>query len=168
MRSGDAQDRSSLFLVPKFSLVTRIHVLTAIKVHDQDGAADFLARLGFEGPADPVLVERGKRYHAGALLSFAHGRATGQALSPHELPAGATEKVLGDLGFTVAWLADLDRPAGGRAAARVPGTRTATVPRARATKVAAPKAPAKPEPVVSLCPTCFMQLPATGRCDYCD
>ena len=144
--------------MPKFSLVTRIHVLTAIKIHDQNGAATFLADLGFDGPADPVLVERGKRYHAGALLAYAHGRATGRTLTPAEVPAGAPEKVLGDLGFTVAWLADLDRPAAPRG----------TAPRARATKVAAPKAPAKAEPVVSLCPTCFMQLPSTGRCDYCD
>lgn len=154
--------------MPKFSLVTRIHVLTAIKVHDQRGAAGFLAELGFEGPADPVLVERGKRYHAGALLAYAHGRATGQTLTPAEVPAGAAEKVLGDLGFTVAWLADLDRPAAARASTRVPGTRAGTAPRARSTRIAAPKAPARPEPVVSLCPTCFMQLPATGRCDYCD
>ncbi|TIC85909.1 hypothetical protein E8D34_12475 [Nocardioides sp. GY 10113] len=30
-----------------------------------------------------------------------------------------------------------------------------------------PKAPAKPEPVVAVCPTCFMALPATGVCDNC-
>ncbi|MFD0807354.1 hypothetical protein ACFQ0K_14780 [Nocardioides caeni] len=34
----------------------------------------------------------------------------------------------------------------------------------------APKAPAKPvkaEPVVAVCPTCFMAIPATGVCDNC-
>ncbi|NYI99986.1 hypothetical protein HNR19_000685 [Nocardioides thalensis] len=30
-----------------------------------------------------------------------------------------------------------------------------------------PKAPAKPEPVAKICPTCFMALPATGICDNC-
>jgi len=31
----------------------------------------------------------------------------------------------------------------------------------------APKAPEKPEPVIAICPTCFMALPATGICDNC-
>jgi hypothetical protein len=40
------------------------------------------------------------------------------------------------------------------------GTRTPRAPR----QPAAPKREAPPPPV---CPTCFMQLPATGRCDTC-
>lgn len=42
------------------------------------------------------------------------------------------------------------------------GTRTGTRPR--------PVAPARavaPEPAPKICPTCFMALPVTGRCDYC-
>ena len=27
--------------------------------------------------------------------------------------------------------------------------------------------PAKPEPVVAVCPNCFMAIPATGICDNC-
>lgn len=143
---------------PSFHLVTRIHVLTAIKVHDQSGGATFLEDLGFDGPGDDVLVERGKRYPATALLAYAHGRATGRTLTPHEVPFGATS-VLGDLGFKVASRDELDRPAT-RKATRVPGT--------RAPRATTPKAPPKPEPVVKVCPTCFTALPVSGRCDYCD
>lgn len=154
-------------LVPNFSLVTRIHVLTAIRNYDQQGAAEFLDAHGFEEPGDLILVERGKRYDASALLAFAHGKATGTALTPEEIPFGA-DKVLTDLGFTVASLMELNRPAPTK---RVPGTRAPAVPRASTPRVAKPKTPAKPEkpePVVVLCPKCFTQVPSTGRCDYCD
>lgn len=48
-------------------------------------------------------------------------------------------------------------------AASARAVRKAAAPRA-------PKAPAKPvkaEPVVAVCPTCFMAIPATGVCDNC-
>lgn len=54
-----------------------------------------------------------------------------------------------------------------------PVVRESTVPVAKAKRVAAPRAPkapakpVKPEPVVAVCPTCFMALPATGVCDNC-
>lgn len=146
------------------SLVTRIHVLTAIKIHDQRGAEEFLADHGAEHSGEDVLVERGKKYDARALLAFAHGRATGTPLTVDELPVDAI-KVLDDLGFTLTTKTALQAPA--RPAARVPGTRTPRTPRTPAAPKA-PKAPAKPEPVVKLCPSCFTALPATGRCDYCD
>lgn len=38
---------------------------------------------------------------------------------------------------------------------------------ARPRAVPKPKAPAKPEPVANICPTCFMAIPATGICDNC-
>lgn len=50
------------------------------------------------------------------------------------------------------------RPA--RAAARVPGSPAAPA--------AAPAAKVAAEPAPAVCPTCFTQLPATGRCDNCD
>jgi hypothetical protein len=43
-------------------------------------------------------------------------------------------------------------------------TRTPRVPKAPA----APRKPKNPEVVRAVCPTCFLQLPATGRCDNCD
>ncbi len=155
-----------------YALVTRIHVLTAIKIHDQRGAEEFLAGHGLEERGDLVLVERGKRYDYRALLAFAHGKATGT--TPDAAGIGAERiKVLTDLGFTVASASELDRPAGTRST-RVPGSpRTATprttTPRTpRPSRAAAPKAPAKPEPEIKLCPSCFTQLPASGQCDFCD
>jgi hypothetical protein len=42
-------------------------------------------------------------------------------------------------------------------------------PRPKRVRTAAPKPAAvrKPEPVVQVCPTCFMAIPATGICDNC-
>jgi hypothetical protein len=138
--------------------VSRINVLTAIRDHDQQGAENFLDSLGFERRDDEILVERGRRYDARALLAYAHGKATGDFLDPERLPVG-TAKVLTDLGFTVASRDELERPK--------PATRT-TTPRPRAGRSRAPAKPAKAEPVVKLCPTCFTQLSVTGTCDFCD
>jgi hypothetical protein len=155
--------------VPNLKLVTRINVLTAIREHDQRGAATFLADHGFEAPGDEVLVERGKKYDAGALLAFAHGKATGTALTPDEIPLDVAT-VLTDLGFTVASVIELSKPAPNK---RVPGTRApapkTAAPRApRPSRAKTPAAAAKPEPEIKLCPNCYTQLPATGRCDYCE
>lgn len=147
--------------MPNLALVSRINVLTAMRDHDLQGPADFLAALGFEGPGDDVLVERGKRYDARALLAYAHGKATGDYLTPDDVPFSGL-KVLTDHGFTVASRAELDRPKSA-ASPRVPGTRTRAA--------AAPKATtsrSKPEPVVKVCPTCFTQLSMAGTCDYCE
>lgn len=141
------------------ALVSRINVLTAIRDHDLQGAGPFLEGLGFEAPGDEVLVERGKRYDARALLAYAHGKATGDFLDPDRVTLAALQ-VLTDLGFTVASRAELDRP---KAA---PAARTRTV-RAGST-APAPRARTKPEPVVKLCPTCFTQLSMAGTCDYCE
>ena len=46
---------------------------------------------------------------------------------------------------------------------------SASRPAAPRTRKAAAPAPAKPQPpVAKTCPSCFMQLPATGLCDNCD
>ncbi|MFL6061272.1 MAG: hypothetical protein ACJ72E_08580 [Marmoricola sp.] len=138
-------------------LVTRINVLTAIRDHDLQGATDFREALGFSEPSGEVLVERGKRYDARALLAYAHGKATGDYLDPDRVSFGALD-TLTTLGFRVATIEELDRPKA--APAR---TRAASTP--RASRAAAPK---KAEPVLRLCPTCFTQLSVTGACDYCD
>ncbi|TCJ22195.1 hypothetical protein [Nocardioides jejuensis] len=150
-----------------YALVTRIHVLTAIKIHDQRGADDFLADHGLDERGDLVLIERGKRYDYRALLAFAHGKATGT--TPDAADIGFDRvKVLTDLGFTVASASEIDRPAPVRGSTRVPGTphRSAAPRTPRA--AAAPKAPVKPEPEIKLCPSCFTQLPASGQCDFCE
>lgn len=155
-----------------FALVTRIHVLTAIKIHDQQGAESFLASHGLESRGDLVLIERGKRYDFRALLAFAHGKATGTT-PPAESIGEERAKVLTDLGFTVASASEIDRPTPVRGATRVPGsprvaTPRATTPRTPRPSRAVPKAPAKPEPEIKLCPSCYTQLPASGQCDFCD
>lgn len=139
------------------ALVSRINVLTAIRDHDLQGAGPFAEALGFEGAAEDLLIERGKRYDARALLAYAHGKATGDYLGPDQV--SLTElKILTDLGFRVASRAELDRP------------KAAPVSRARATSTARPVAStrSKPEPVVRLCPTCYTQLSVAGTCDYCE
>ncbi len=139
------------------ALVSRINVLTAIRDHDLQGAGPFGEALGFEGVGDDLLVERGKRYDARALLAYAHGKATGDYLGPEDV--SLTElKVLTDLGFTVTTRADLER------AKAAPSARTR---KAASTRPVAPSR-SKPEPVVRLCPSCFTQLSVTGTCDFCD
>jgi len=143
--------------VPSLARVSRINVLTAMRDHDLQGAGPFLEGLGFEGPGDEVLVERGKRYDARALLAYAHGKATGEFLGPDHVSFGDLQ-VLTDLEFKVATRAELDRP------------KAAPAPRTRSAGAAAKPSTSrtKPEPVVALCPSCFTQLSVTGTCDYCE
>ncbi|RNL78937.1 hypothetical protein EFL95_07760 [Nocardioides marmorisolisilvae] len=138
--------------------MTRINVLTAIRDHDLQGAVEFREALGFAEPSDELLVERGKRYDARALLAYAYGKATGTPLDPEEISYESLG-VLRDLEFKVASRDELDRP---KAAATRTRTSTPRTPRA-----AAPSR-SKPEPEVRLCPTCFMQLSVVGTCDNCD
>lgn len=137
--------------VPNFGLVTRIHVLTAIRTYDQMGADAFLSEYGADGPAEQWVVERGRRYDPRALLAFAYAKATGTPAAPSDLPGAAD--LLERLEFRVISEGDATKLAAKRPA-----------------RVAKPKVvtPAKPEPVVALCPRCMTQLPASGRCDYCD
>lgn len=145
--------------MPSLGLVTRINVLTAIRDHDLQGADQFRESLGFDEAGDEVLIERGKRYDARALLAYAYGKATGTALGPADITVGSLT-VLTDLDFRVASRAELDRP---KAA---PASR----PRASTPRSARPSTTsrARPEPEVKLCPTCFMQLSVVGTCDNCD
>lgn len=147
--------------MPSLAQVSRINVLTAIRDHDLQGAGPFLEALGFEGPGDEVVLVRGKRYDARALLAYAHGKATGDALDPEHISI-ASLQVLTDLEFTVASRAELDRPASAATRTRVAGSG------ARVARATAPTARSKPEPVVALCPSCFTQLSVTGVCDFCE
>jgi hypothetical protein len=138
--------------VPNFGLVTRIHVLTAIRTEDEMGAEAFRSAYGVEGPAGRLVVERGRRYDPRGLLAFAYEKATGTRLAPSELPADAAG-VLERMDFKVV-SAEEPRKAAAKRAAPVRKPRAA--------------APVKPEPVVRVCQRCMMQLPASGQCDYCD
>lgn len=135
--------------------VTRINVLTALRDHDLQGAAEFREALGFDRASDELLVERGKKYDARAVLAYAYGKATGEYPGPDQISAESL-RVLTDLEFKVATLAELTKPA--------PATRTRTP---RAARPAAPTR-VRAEPQVKLCPTCFMQLSVVGTCDNCD
>jgi hypothetical protein len=136
--------------------VTRVNVLTAIRDHDLQGAVEFREALGFEEASDEMLVVRGKRYDARALLAYAHGKATGEFLGPDQISYDALH-VLTDLEFKVATRAELEKPK----ATPTPRTRVARAPKA-------PTSRSRPEPEVKLCPTCFMQLSVVGNCDNCD
>lgn len=138
--------------MPNFGLVTRIHVLTAIRTCETLGAAAFLSQYGVEGPAGQMVVERGRRYDPRALLAFAYEKATGTTLAPADLPADPAG-VLQRLEFKVVSEEQLASPAPKRPA------------RARKPKVVTPP---KPAPTVAVCSRCMTQLPASGRCDYCD
>lgn len=142
--------------MPNFKLVTRIHVLSAIREHDQLGAEEFRKKYGF-GPGQQYLVrERGKLYDAKAILGVAHRYATGTVAESDEFSGGleGAVKTLDGLEFTIVSV-DEPKPARKRASTT------------RSSKPKAPARQAKPEPVVEICPNCFMQLPTTGVCDNC-
>ena len=146
--------------------IDRPHVLTAIETWDQAGGSNYMLVRG--GVSTHVLLHGGREYDAAAIVGIAHGLATGNTLTPAEIPgggAGAT-KALVRLGFDV-------RDDSPPPPQRVPGTRS-TAPRAprapRATTArtttARPRVAAS-DRVDKLCPTCFLALPATGICDNC-
>jgi hypothetical protein len=147
--------------------IDRPHVLTAIETWDKAGGANYMLVRG--GVSTHVLLHAGREYDATAIVGIAHGLATGNTLTPAEVPGGGAgaSKALVRLGFQIR---DDSPPS-----ERVPGTRARTprtsTPRAagvrstgtpRTTRVAATDKPDK------VCPRCFIALPATGICDQCD
>jgi hypothetical protein len=142
--------------------IDRDHVLTAMETWDAAGGANYMLVRG--GVSTHVLMHHGKEYDAAAIAGIAHGLATGRTLTPADIPGGGAgaSKHLVRLGFDIR---DDSPPS-----TRVPGTRAprtrSTSPRAastpRSTRVAASDKP------VTLCPRCFIALPATGVCDTCD
>lgn len=130
--------------------------------HDTRGTEDFLGVYGYAETRGSTFEHEGQRYPSVAVVGVAHRFATGRLPSVDEFHGGdpAVEALLRRRGF------DLPEPAGTTRAA-TPRTRTAAAPRARATAATKPRVVAREE-VVTLCPTCSMALPATGRCDYCD
>jgi len=138
--------------MPDWSLVRGQHVLMAIEECDAVGRKDFLGRHGFGRARAYTLWHHGNEYDPEAILGAAHLHATGRAVTRDELSGGehGAAKVLTDLGFDV--VAE-KQPVAPRRARKAAPARTRTT---------------APEPVVALCPSCHVAVPATGICDFCD
>jgi len=135
------------------SAVSRQHVLAAIHEYDEIGRDEFLGRYGFAPSPDYVLRHANNSYDSKALLGAALGYATGTAATAEEFSGGRTTAatVLRDLDF------DVLSPEKAASAASVP---TTSIPNARRSNGI--------EPVVAVCPSCFLALTAAGVCDNCD
>ena len=166
----------------EWSEVRAEHVRDAIAECDRLGKREFLARYRFGRAHDATLWYDGEEYDARALLGLAYLRVTGDTVPKDEFAAGGADaavKRLETLGFDVVLDEKLTpTPPKKRVAAKSSTTASAASPRpARKTaaKVVAPKrivmkarstSVNQPEPTI--CPHCFMAIPATGLCDNCD
>ena len=139
--------------MPDWNLVSRSHVLAAMKEYDNLGSREFLRRYGFGRATAYTLWHQGQEYDPKAILGVALLHATGTAARADEISDGkdGAAKVLTDLGFDVV----VDEEA---LAAEKP----------RRTKTVKPKPAAAREAAPRVCPTCHMALPASGVCDFCD
>ncbi len=136
-----------------WTAVTRTHVLAAIREYDEVGQDEFLGRYGFAPSREYVLRHANHSYDSKAVLGAALGYATGTAATSAEFSGGkdGAAVVLRDLDFTVL------SPEKADSAESVP---TTTIPNERRTNGI--------EPVVAVCPKCFLALSAFGTCDNCD
>ena len=162
--------------MPDWNLVTRAHVLAAIQECDRVGSRDFLQRYKFGRAGSSSLWHGGQEYDSNAILGVAYLRASGLAPTKDDFSGGkdGAAKVLLDLGFDV--VVTEDDPV--TATRPVPKSASKSASKSATKSAAKPPAPRKvasartrrtaPEPAVKLCPTCYMALPATGVCDFCD
>jgi hypothetical protein len=136
-----------------WSAVGRQHVLAAIHEYDEVGQDAFLDRYGFARSREDVLRYADHSYDSKAVLGAAVRYATGTAATSGDFSDGKSgaARVLRDLDFEVL------SPEKDGSVASVP---TTSIPNQRRTNGI--------EPVVATCPTCFLALPASGACDYCD
>ena len=138
--------------MPAWSVVTRPHVLAALKEYDDLGDREFLRRYGFRRDVTATLWHGGREHDAKAVLGAAYFHATGTPALPAEL-ADAEQQALAaltGLGF--------DGVVDEEAQAAKPRRPRTVKPRPAAARETAPK----------VCPTCHMALPASGICDFCD
>jgi hypothetical protein len=147
--------------------IDRDHVLTAMETWDAAGGANYMLVRG--GVSTHVLRHHGKEYDAAAIAGIAHGLATGRTLTPADIPGGSAgaSKHLVRLGFDVR---DDSPPSERVPGSRAPRTRS-TSPRStgtRSTGTPRPTRVAASDKPVTLCPRCFIAVPATGVCDTCD
>ncbi|UDY24579.1 hypothetical protein [Nocardioides sp. Kera G14] len=146
--------------MPQFGRLSKIHLLAAIRDYTTDDEVLERYELDPDG-ADVMAVERGKQYDARVLVLSAYEKVTGERLTGGDLPADLAS-LLTRLELKAVSRRELIAAQTLKSARqRVPGTPRAARPKA-------PSAPAQVEKPVALCPTCWMQLPATGRCDNCD
>ncbi|HEY0186872.1 MAG TPA: hypothetical protein VGC67_05240 [Cellulomonas sp.] len=151
-----------------FSAVTRQHVLQAIAEYDDRGADGFLGVYGFRPDPSVTFHHEGTEYDAQAVLGVAHRYATGRVAMAEDFADGkvATADVLRRCGFGTTGPARPETPV--RAArAAAPRTRAPRAERAPRTPSATARRIAEQDRPVTLCPTCYMVLPATGICDTC-
>lgn len=171
--------------MPDWSQVSRTHVLQAMEEYDRIGDREFLRRYGFGRSRIYTVWNNGQEYDSKAILGAAYFHATGTPAGSGDFSGGeqGAAKVLQEKGFDVA-VNEVEAAAEELRAARRPAraaatsTRTPTARRAsgdRATapeKVTAsrpkPRKTAAAAPVLKICPTCNMALPASGICDFCD
>jgi len=144
--------------------IDRDHVLTAMETWDAAGGGNYMLVRG--GVSTHVLLHHGKEYDAAAIAGIAHGLATGRTLTPADIPGGGAgaSKHLVRLGFDIR---DDSPPS-----AHVPNTRASSrrtsTPSARSTGTPRPTRVAASDKPDTLCPRCFIAVPATGICDNCD
>jgi len=175
-----------------WSQVSRTHVLQAMEEYDRIGDREFLRRYGFTRSRIYTVWSNGQEYDSTAILGAAYFHATGTPAGREDFHDGeqGAAKVLQEKGFDVA-VNEVEAAAEERRAASRPARSTssssrtssrratadgAASPKAtkatKATKVTAsrpkPKRTAAAEPVLKICPTCNMALPASGICDFCD
>jgi len=90
-------------VVPNFEVVSRDHVVSALKEYDDRGAEEFLAKYGFGRAREYVLWHDGRSYDSKAVLGVAHLHATGTAARSSDFSGGVSgaAKILRRLGFDV-------------------------------------------------------------------
>jgi hypothetical protein len=136
-----------------WTAVSRQHVLAAIHEYDEVGQDAFLGRYGFAPSREHVVRHANQSYDSKALLGASLGYATGTPATAAEFTSSKTAaaKVLRDLDF------DVLSPEKADTVVAVP---TTTIANQRRTNGI--------EPVVAICPSCFLALTAAGVCDNCD
>lgn len=168
--------------MPDWDLVSRPHVIAAMQEYDRLGDREFLRRYGFGRSKAYTVWHGGQEYDSKAIVGAAYFHATGQPPRPDDFPGGETgaAKTLERLGFDVV-VDEEELDALRRKPVRVAPAKKAAQPR----EPKAPKAPKPPKPVKKaapkrtaaevaagampkVCPSCYMALPASGVCDFCD
>jgi hypothetical protein len=164
--------------MPDWTLVNRSHVLAALAEYDRLGSREFLSRYSFGRSRAYSLWHGGQEYDSKAILGVAYLHATGRAATRDELRGGLSGavRVLEGLGFDIVVdeeelereeQREQSRPVSTTATkGATPRTASKAAPAAR--KVAKPTRVKPADAPVKLCPTCYMALPATGICDFCD
>ncbi len=139
--------------MPDWNLVSRSHVLAAMKECDNLGSREFLRRYGFGRATAYTLWHQGQEYDSKAILGVAYFYATGTAARSDEFSGGkdGAAKVLTELGFDVV----VDEEA---LAAEKP----------RRAKPAKAKPAAARDTSRRSAPRVTWPFPHSGVCDFCD